>query len=51
MFGIGIAIGIGVETAWPTSKSISIPNPVPMISQCSDAKTIHNSEHIFGSRF
>ncbi|CAB5118069.1 hypothetical protein D3OALGB2SA_2794, partial [Olavius algarvensis associated proteobacterium Delta 3] len=22
MFGIGIAIGIGIETEWPTSKSI-----------------------------
>jgi len=38
MFGIGIAIGIGIETEWPTSKSI------PMTPELSTASTIHKSE-------
>jgi len=27
MFGVGIAIGIGIETGWPSSKW----KPIPMI--------------------
>jgi len=40
MLGIGIAIGIGIETEWLTSKSI----PIPKTPQLSTASTIHKSE-------
>lgn len=44
---------IGIETERPTSKPIPIPIPIaiPMIPQRSDAKTIHTSEHSFGTGF
>jgi len=32
IFGIGIRIGIGIETEWPTSKSIPIPM-TPLLQQ------------------
>jgi len=34
--------GIGIETEWPTSKSI--PIPIPMTPELSTASTIHSSE-------
>ena len=40
MFGIAI----GIETVWPTSKSIPITIPIPIILQRSVAYTIHKSE-------